>query len=586
MATSRQTLIPVVRLRTKTVLGGINIGSFVNFIGNETTINAISGQAIPIQPYYPDNDRSLVKPWYMAYVVDEDNYRLQEYLAYSDFESVNEFNTKVKFQSPATMPNLVTDVVNTMQVIIAGPRLDAENVAPGIPEATPNPVTGLAYSQNVAVNATISTVSAFATVSAVAVTTGTVPTGLTLGHTGNNITLVGTPSGSGAISFTMEITTEDGEIVVPVSGTIAAAASAAPNPVTGVSRVQNLSATTLLTTVSNGTPSGATVTTGALPAGLTLAVAGQAINLVGTATGTGAISFSMTIATNNGSIVVPVAGTIAAAPSATPNPVTGVARTRNFAQSTTISTVSGGTPTGVSATTGTIPAGTTLTFSGQNIILGGTPTTAGAISFTATVVTANGNVVIPVSGTVAAAPSAAPNPVTGLAPVQNLAYTQNISVISNATPSSVSATTGTVPAGLTLSIVGQNVRLAGTPTGTGAISFTATVVTPVGNVVIPVSGTIAAAPSATPNPVTGLAPQEGVDFGTQNISVVSGGTPTGVSATTGTVPTGMTAGFSGQNVTLSGTPEVGTAGAMSFTLTVVTANGNVVIPVSGTIAAA
>ena len=184
-------------------------------------------------------------------------------------------------------------------------------------------------------------------------------------------------------------------------------------------------------------------------------------------------------------------------------------------------------------------------------------------------------------------PTATPNPVTGLSYIQNVAVNTTLTTVSAfATVSAVAPTVGSVPAGLTLSFTGNDIKLTGTPTTSGAISFTMEITTEDGEITVPVSGTIAAAPSATPNPVTGLAPQEGVDFGTQNISVVSNGTPTAVNVTSGTVPAGMTTGFSGQNVTLSGTPEVGTAGAMSFTLTVVTANGNVVIPVSGTIAAA
>jgi len=93
-------------------------------------------------------------------------------------------------------------------------------------------------------------------------------------------------------------------------------------------------------------------------------------------------------------------------------------------------------------------------------------------------------------GPVAAHGTAAPT----LALTQGTAATVTLTTISSGTPASVSATTGSVPAGMALAVSGQTVRLAGTPSGSGAVSFTATVVTDHGNVLVPVSGTITATP--------------------------------------------------------------------------------------------
>lgn len=65
-----------------------------------------------------------------------------------------------------------------------------------------------------------------------------------------------------------------------------------------------------------------------------------------------------------------------------------------------LSTVSMATPSSVSATSGNLPAGTSLALQGQKVVLNGTPTAAGAFTFSATVVTDNGTVVVPVTGTI------------------------------------------------------------------------------------------------------------------------------------------------------------------------------------------
>lgn len=67
-----------------------------------------------------------------------------------------------------------------------------------------------------------------------------------------------------------------------------------------------------------------------------------------------------------------------------------------------LATVAGGTPSAVSVTTGTLPAGTSVSVQQQMVVLAGTPTAVAAVSFTFTVVTDNGSVVVPVTGNITA----------------------------------------------------------------------------------------------------------------------------------------------------------------------------------------
>jgi len=88
--------------------------------------------------------------------------------------------------------------------------------------------------------------------------------------------------------------------------------------------------------------------------------------------------------------------------------------TQGTAATVTLSTISSGTPASVSATAGSVPAGMALAVSGQTVTLAGTPSAAGAVSFTATVVTDHGSVDVAVTGSVAAsAPAPAPSPAPG-----------------------------------------------------------------------------------------------------------------------------------------------------------------------------
>ncbi|WP_171904895.1 Ig domain-containing protein, partial [Hoeflea olei] len=136
-------------------------------------------------------------------------------------------------------------------------------------------------------------------------------------------------------------------------------------------------------------------------------------------------------------------------------------------------TASGGTaPYSYAVTSGSLPAGLTLSTGG---VLSGTPTTAASASFTVTATDANND-----TGDAAYTlqVNAAPVVVT-LSPAAGAlnagqvgtAYTQTITASGGTAPYSYAVTSGSLPAGLTLSTGGV---LSGTPTTAANSSFTVT----------------------------------------------------------------------------------------------------------------
>jgi type VI secretion system secreted protein VgrG len=254
---------------------------------------------------------------------------------------------------------------------------------------------------------------------------------------------------------------------------IALSPAVLPNGSVGAAYSQTLAA-------SGGTPPYTfRVSSGALPAGLTLSPTGM---LTGTPTTAATANFTIEARDANGCIAflaytIVVAGattppvgcpTITLAPATLPNGRVGVAYLQTL-------TGSGGTgPYTFAVTSGTLPAGLTLAPGG---LLSGTPSTA-----TTSVVTIRGTDVngcfasVPLTVVIAAAPAPPPGcpPVT-LTPAMlpngttGVLYNQTITGNGGTGPYTFGVVAGALPAGLTLTPGGI---LSGTPTTTGTSSLT------------------------------------------------------------------------------------------------------------------
>jgi hypothetical protein len=250
------------------------------------------------------------------------------------------------------------------------------------PATLPGGTAGIAYSQTILGSGGTAPYS-------FGVTAGALPAGLTLTAAG---VLSGTPTTAGPSSFTIRGTDANacfaavtytpviaaGPAPPPGCPAITIAPAALPNGTVGIAFSQ------LLTATGGTGPYSFGVTTGALPAGLTLTPAGV---LAGTPSVVGTSSFTIRgtdanacFATVADTLVVaaapappPGCPVLGLAPAALANGVVGVAYTQTLV-------ASGGTaPYGFGVLGGALPPGMTLTSAG---VLSGTPTTGGTSTFT------------------------------------------------------------------------------------------------------------------------------------------------------------------------------------------------------------
>ncbi len=274
-------------------------------------------------------------------------------------------------------------------------------------------------------------------------------------------TIGGTPTAPGTASFTVQVTDSANTTATqPLSIAVAPAAlnistSSLPGGTVGASYSQGLSA-------SGGTGSYTwSVSTGSLPAGLSLATTGT---ISGTPTASGTASFTVQVTDSaNTSTTKPLS--IAVAPAAlniTTSSLPGGTVGTPYSQGLS---ASGGTGSYTwSVSSGSLPAG--LSLAGGTI--GGTPTAPGTASFTVQVTdSANTSTTKPLS--IAVAPAAL-NITTSSLPGGTVGapYSQGLSATGGTGSYTWSVSSGSLPAGLSLA----GGTIGGTPTAPGTASFT------------------------------------------------------------------------------------------------------------------
>lgn len=231
-----------------------------------------------------------------------------------------------------------------------------------------------------------------------------------------------------------------------------------------------------------------------------------------------------------------------------------------------------------------LPPGVTGSWSGNTVTISGTPTVAGTYNFEVSLtggcgtVTANGTIVVNPVNTISLSSAAGTDD-------QEVCTGEAITDITYATTGAINASYLGLPAGVTGSWSGNVVTISGTPTETGIFNYQVTLTGGCG--LASASGTITVNAGNTITLTSGL--------GTDNQSLCLGDAITSITyTTTGAsdafvtgLPAGVSGSWSGNVVTISGTPSA--TGTFNYVVTLtggcglVTATGTITITEVNTI---
>ena len=240
--------------------------------------------------------------------------------------------------------------------------------------------------QTVSINTPITTITYTAGGGATGVTVTGLPAGVTGIFSGGVFTISGTPTVSG--TFIYSVTTTGGCGSVTLTGTIIVndqvtiTLTSAPG-----SNNQTICITNPIVNITysvGGGATGASITAGALPPGVTGTYSAGVFTISGTPTVTG--TFNYTISATGGVGTASLSGTIIVNPAATIALTSAAATTSQTVwvnTSITNITYSTGNGSTGAAVTG-LPAGVTGTYSGGVFTISGTPTVAGTFNYTVT----------------------------------------------------------------------------------------------------------------------------------------------------------------------------------------------------------
>ena len=432
------------------------------------------------------------------------------------------------------------------------------------PSSLPNATQGATYNQTV-------TASGGTGPYTYSVSAGALPAGLSLNPSTGAIT--GIPTGSGASNFTIQALDSAGNIGTRAYTVNVGTNSLTLNPASLPPGTQG-SPYNQTVSASGGTgPYTYSITTGSLPAGLSLNPNTGAIS--GTPTGSGASGFTVTALDSLGNFGSRSYSINIGTNSLVLNPASLPAATQGVPYNQIV-TASGGTgPYTYAITSGTLPAGLTLNPSTGAIT--GTPTGSGTSAFTIGATDANGNTGSRSYSVNVGTSSLTLNPATLPSATQGAPYSQVVTASGGTGPYTYSVSSGALPAGLSLNP--NTGAITGTPTGSGVSNFTIQALDSQGNTggraysVNVGTNSLAVNPSSLPSGTQGLSYSQTVSAtggtGPYTFAIASGALPPGLSlnANTGAI-TGTPTASGTSNFTIRATDTKGNVGTRGYTVNI------------------
>ncbi|WP_019464571.1 beta strand repeat-containing protein, partial [Dyella japonica] len=428
------------------------------------------------------------------------------------------------------------------------------------PSTAPAATVGMAYSQSFS--------AANGTAPYVYVESNPLPPGLSWNAA--TATLSGTPTQAGTFPITIQVTDSSGGsgpythnfTYMLQSNPPSLAMAPAGNSV--LSAVYATAYSQSFTGTGGTSPYSYRVSSGSLPAGLSLSSSGV---LSGSPTQWGNFSFAVTMIDSSTGVGAPFSVTAnysmtVASSSITLSPTTIASGTVGASYTATLNASGGIGPYSFAITAGSLPAGMRMSSNGA---LSGTPTAAGAFNLTVTATDANSFTSSQAYTLTIGAPTLGLSPVTPALPsaTAESAYNQSFSTTGGVGPYHYAVTSGALPAGLSLNSSGV---LGGTATMAGVFSFSVTSTDSSTGTGAPFTATrsytlTVQAPSLSISPGTLPNPQQGTAY-SQSLSASGGTGGYSYSVSAGALPAGLVLSSSGL---LSGTPTVN--GPFSFSIT-------------------
>ena len=393
------------------------------------------------------------------------------------------------------------------------------------------------------------------------------PTGVSATWAANTVTISGTPSAAGTFNYSIALTGGCGSF--NATGTITVTAANTPG---SASSTPTLCINTLLTNITR-TTTGATGISNSgvsgangLPAGVSAAWAANVITISGTPSASGTFNYSIPLTGGCGS--VNATGTITVTPANTPGSASSTPTLcintvlTNITRTTTGAT--GISNSGVSGANG-LPAGVSAAWAANTITISGTPSASGTFNYSIPLtggcgsVNATGTITVTPTNTVGAA-SSTPTLCISTALTNITHSTTGATGVSN---SGVSGANG-LPAGVSAAWAANTITISGTPSASGTFNYSIPLTGGCGTV--NATGTITVTPNmtaATGSSTPTLCINTALTNITHTTTLATGISNSGVSGANG-LPTGVSAAWAANTITISGTPTA--SGTFSYSI--------------------